>query len=906
MGGNAAGFIKLQLDENDNPVQLVEGGVMAGLEASGKVKTPLWWIVYSEFGVGGSVDGKLSLTTENTKTIQVKGELGLEIKPSIALGADAVVVDVKGGIEGELGGSVTVPWKSYEECVSAWLTGKLFVKVDTIVPGLSGGYDFDFPKLELYPELGKIDQKSLDIQYTRSTRPTKREIREIKRYVSGAVDTTKQSLVYENAKPEMVTLPDGRILMTYLDDTVSEADGQAKLMYRLYENGIWSDGMPVNKNTNLDMAGTLCVYDGTAYVLYENSRQAVTEEMTQEGILNSMDLYAASFDSVTDTFAEPVRLGEVSGKDSAWKYGYDFVADDSTLSVVWAENSEGDVLLEHGNTDFYESRLSETEWQEKSRLYSETGTVQEFCVQKTDGASHLVYIKDGVLYMDGEACELPPGKADSVKQFDGILYVRLDGYLYCWRDGEAVPLGVACTASYRVQGDTVYWTEQDNFTSEIYKERCSSETDPVAVTDEGGYIGGFSLLGQQDGKPLLAYTLQEVDESVESDSPYGLTLLKFSEELSRNQAEVTNVAYDVLSYAPGMQNDIAVTVANTGTTELTQIKVTISDGEGNALHEEVVSVSLDPGEVLEKHFSVMIPEDLSAGKIHAAVSADQSFDSPEAGTAKLDVEKIQADISLTSVDNDTICIVNQADQAAEQVVLTIKDGDETGTVLRSENIGSLASGEKKDVSVEDAWSDTTLNSATGQHYLYCDVTQEAMEYALWDNSLQLQKEADKMPQEPTASPAVTESPAPVSSIPPTPTLAPSMPSISTLVSPTAPTSIPVATQPVHTGNTGAGQNGGSSGSGRVSLSVGSAMPEGSGDSANKVSTSDHKGKAPAKVSLTSVKNRKKKSFTAVWKKVSGAKGYVVQYALNKKFTKGKKKKITKKLKLTVKKVKIKK
>ena len=242
VSGNSAGYIKLELDENGKPVRLIEGGIMAGLEASGKVKTPLWWIVYSEFGVGGSVDGKLSLTTENTKTIQVQGELGLAIKPSIALGADAVVVDAKGGIEGEIGGKVQIPWKSFEESVSAWLTGKLFVKVDTVIPGLSGGYDFDFPKMELYPELGKVEKRKLAMEYERSDAPAIQKVDEIKRYASGAVDGTEQSLVYENAKPEMVQLPDGRILMTYLDDTVLQAEGQAKLMYRLYEDGSWSSG----------------------------------------------------------------------------------------------------------------------------------------------------------------------------------------------------------------------------------------------------------------------------------------------------------------------------------------------------------------------------------------------------------------------------------------------------------------------------------------------------------------------------------------------------------------------------------------------------------------------------------------------------------------------------------------
>ena len=852
VSGNSAGYIKLQLDENYNPIRLIEGGVMAGLEASGKVKTPLWWIVYSEFGVGGSVDGKLCLTTENTKTIQVQGELGLAIKPSITLGADAVVVDVKGGIEGEIGGKVAIPWKSFEKCVSAWLTGKLFVKVDTIIPGLSGGYDFNFPKMELYPNLGKVEQRSLELQYTLSSQPTQRQIGEIKRYASGAVDTAKQALVYENAKPEMVELPDGRILMTYLDDTVSTADGQAKLMYRIYQDGSWSDGKPVNGTTNLDTAGKLCVYNGTAYVLYENSRQAVTEEMTQEEILNSMDLFVAAFDSADDTFATPIRLGEISEKDSAWKYGYDFVVEEDALTAVWAENSEGDVLLESGNTDFYGSSLSESGWQEKSRIDSVTGAVPEFCVQITDGDSHLFYIKDGVLYVDGNSCEVSGKRADSVKQFDGILYFRLDGQLYRWSDGEAVPLGVACTTSYRVSQDTVYWTEQDNFTSEIYKKDCNSENRPVAVTDEGGYIGSFCLLEQSDGKPLLTYTLQSVDETAESGNPYGLTLLKFSEELSRNQAQVTNLAYDILSFTPGAENDIAVTVANTGTTELTQVKVIISDEKGNTLHEEVISVSLNPGEVLEKHFSVLIPEELDAGEIQAAVSAEQEFASLDEGMAKLNLEMVQADISIASVNEDTIRITNQTEQSAENVTLTLKDSDETGAVLRSENIGSLTPGESREVSVAEAWSDTTLNTVTGQHYLYCDVTQEAMEYALWDNSLQLLKEADKIPPKPVTSPS------------------------SSPIAPGTNTGTDTPQVPVVVDS-------------QISSTVTNTVP------------SSVKLQIPAKVTKLKVA-MKKKQAALTWKKVYGAKGYQVCYSTSKKFKK-KKRLLVKKNKATLKKLK---
>ena len=59
----------------------------------------------------------------------------------------------------------------------------------------------------------------------------------------------------------------------------------------------------------------------------------------------------------------------------------------------------------------------------------------------------------------------------------------------------------------------------------------------------------------------------------------------------------------------------------------------------------------------------------------------------------------------------------------------------------------------------------------------------------------------------------------------------------------------------------------------------------------------------AKTTISSLKSKNAKSFIVKWKKVKNAKGYQVQYALNKKFTKSKKSKTTSKLTLTVKKLK---
>ena len=60
---------------------------------------------------------------------------------------------------------------------------------------------------------------------------------------------------------------------------------------------------------------------------------------------------------------------------------------------------------------------------------------------------------------------------------------------------------------------------------------------------------------------------------------------------------------------------------------------------------------------------------------------------------------------------------------------------------------------------------------------------------------------------------------------------------------------------------------------------------------------------PKKTTLKSVKNNKKKSITVQWAKVKNAKGYEIQYAGNKSFSKRKKTKTTKNTKIVLKKLK---
>ena len=908
VNGNAAGYVKLKLDDNGSVIGFEEGGMTAALEAGGSVKVPLWWIVYSEFGVSGSVDGKICLTMNPQKVITPSGELNLAIKPHITLGADAVVVDIKGGIEGEIGGKASFPWKSFSNSVSAYLTGKLYIQADTIVPGLSGYKDWKFSRLELYPNLGKTTKSISKMTYKRSAPVTKKEIQSVKKS-QNLLDSAQESLVYENAKPAITTFADGTALMTYLDDTEENSGGQTTLMYRLYQNGAWSDGKPVDKTGRLDTAAQMFSHNGFTYVMYENSDVAITEDMSEEEILQHLALKVARYDEESQTFDKVVTLRK-AGKN--WSYKYQFASDGTDLYAVWGENSSGDALLEEGKTKIYRSKLTEDSWAAPEELYRTDDTISDFAYGYVGDKFSLAMIQGETLLVNGETIATADTGMQAVKCIDGKIYFIQDGTLMRYDGGETQDLRIACGSSYDVYEDAVYWIVQDNFNSEIYKQKIGEESVAAALTKDGGYVSGFALLKNNE-EPGVVYTEQEVDASKEN--PYGATVLKYKYETKRSQAEVTNIAYDVLSFGTDKENPILITVSNTGTTDLNHVKITVKDASGNVLYEGPFVDKLAAGMQSEQEILISVPADFTTSDITASVTSDETFE--QQLTAKQTIETTTSDLAVTAKNNDLITVTNNGGNEAENVSLVVKDGGENGNVIHTETLKTLSSGQSKDISLVEIWNKATRNDISGTKILYLEVEQEETEYELWNNSIVLEKEvapaATPTPivtptavptKQPTATPTVkpTVGPTVIPTLKPTiaPTVTPTavptkQPTATPTVKPTAvPTAIPTLKPTIAPTATPTSPP----------TKQSTVMPSITSGNKSVIAKVSNKKTLP-KVNLRMLKNKKGKKLVVRWNTVKGAKGYQLQYALNKKF-KMKKSIQTKKTKYTIKKLKKKK
>lgn len=476
--------------------------------------------------------------------------------------------------------------------------------------------------------------------------------------------------------------------------------------------------------------------------------------MSAQEIASLMNLYVAEYTG--DGFSTPNHIGNTG----TWKYDYHLTENDGILCAIWAENSENDIMLTSGSTKIYESRFTNNTRQQATQLASMNEILTEVESGMVGDTFTKAYIKGNQVYIGEKIFDISEVAenaqiADSLAIQNGKLYVRIDGKL-CSYDGiELKDRKVECSTSYQIYDGSVYWMQQNNFKSEIMRKPLDSEANPVAITDEGGYVGGFTIVHNAEGKPVLTYTYQQVKEETQDENPYGLTLLKFTEDLTRYQAEVTNVAYDILSLTTGEENLLDVTVCNTGTDEIHQVVLTIQDGD-TVLYNDVVANSMISGEMIECSVPVSIPENFSKDNLTFSLQAEEDF--KKDSSQSCEIETCLADVEITSNGTDEVIVKNNALDTAKDVTVIARNENENGAEIRKIPVGVLEAGESKKISIQEDWVKAVKLGETNKKYLYCEVTQQGDEYELWNNSIVIERlvsEGD--PSEPTEPSQTPES-----------------------------------------------------------------------------------------------------------------------------------------------------
>ena len=746
------GYFELQYDDSgQHIIGMNEGGVFIEGSIGVKARQYLWGtIVYAEEAVKGGVEitagGKWD--TEQKK-IKPQGSFSLIVEPSIAVGANAVIADVQGGVKGKIKGTVEFPWKSAEKSVTAQLKGNGFVKLSTII-GVKAKKSWKFPKyIELWPNLSVQDEAEMQMSYESAEPLGADQIEDLQKNSKNQIDNNViDSLAYEYAKPQTIGLQDGRTLLTYLSDSQTSADGQNTLMYRIHTSGGWSKAAPVFQTSRMDTMGRLFQYDGNTYVIYENSSVPLDESMSSEEVAAAMEIYVAEFDASAGTFQTPVK---VSAANDTYKHGYLLCEKDNSLTAMWAENSDKDVMQQNGTTRIYESSLADGAWTEAKEYQSINKAIEHMGFAK----GKLMYSIGNDFWLGGRLRRGDYGLIDSQSfQYanDKIYYTGERGLRYVPQDGgSGQGTEVYTSNTYVLDGERgVYWTQVDGFKSNIWYQSFEKGSLPVQITKEDGYIGGFALY-QDEGENALVYTLQTVDEN--EQEPYGGTVLKSTSDLARTEARIDSVAYDVLSYQAGEANEFTVEVSNSGTENLHNVTAVWSDSNGKEFARTLLRQELLAGDSMAEAVEIVTPAELKQGIINVTLTADEALaDEVIYGRS---IEARVADLSIAYISLTEVKVTNSGEEKASNVEICVYDGSKTGVLLKTYKLGDLEAGASKTVNVSDAYQNAETEEDTHQKNLYCIVLQEAEEYTFSDNAVSLRADEGMVPVSPDTVPGNT-------------------------------------------------------------------------------------------------------------------------------------------------------
>lgn len=737
------GYFELQYDDSgQHIIGMNEGGVFIEGSIGVKARQYLFGtIVYAEEAVKGGVEitagGKWDI---EQKKIKPQGSFSLIVEPSIAVGANAVIADVQGGVKGKIKGTVEFPWKSAEKSVSAQLKGNAFVKLSTII-GVKANRSWKFPKyIELWPNFGIQDETELQMSYESAEPLGADQVQDLQANSKNQIDSSViDSLAYEHAKPQTIGLQDGRTLLTYLSDSQTSADGQNTLMYRIHTSSGWSKAAPVFQTSRMDTMGRLFQYDGNVYVIYENSSIPLDESMLSEEVASAMEIYVAELDVSTGTFRTPVKISEAN---DTYKHGYLLCEKDNSLTAMWAENSDKDVMQQNGTTKIYESSLVDGSWTEAKEYKSIDQAIQ-----------HMGFAKGKLMYSIGNEFWLGGGSpyrgednmidAQSFQYANDKIYYTGDrGLRYLSQEGgNGQGTGVYTSNTYVLDGERgVYWTQTEGFKSNIWYQSFEEGSIPVQITREDGYIGGFALY-QDNGKNALVYTFQTVDENAQD--PYGGTVLKFISELSRTEAKIDSVAYDVLSYQAGSANEFTVKVTNSGTEDLHNVLAVWLGDNGNEIERTLLCKEVVAGDSIDETVEVVTPIELRQGKLTVTLVADEMLESN--AVYERSIEACAPDLSIEDISLTEVKVTNAGNQIASNVKICVYDGYKTGMLLGTYNLGDLKAGTYQIINISDAYRNAEMEEDTRQKSLFCVVSQETEEYTFSNNAVNLYADEGTIP-----------------------------------------------------------------------------------------------------------------------------------------------------------------
>ena len=811
---------------------------------------------YASLAGGGKIAGQLGPKyTFSTKKWTLDGKMSL--KPEISLeGGYGINKIITAGVGGKLQVDVQfLPKSSCSATASAYIHLYCAFLVDW-------QHDLKSTTFKFWGNPNKFNQKKdgwtcslIDDSFAEKTsawnhKAASQPIAKLKQngQTDSMTESTLQSGILTSSLPIIREINGTKVMIFQGYDSERSELNRTVLQYSVCKNGSWTTPKAVLDDGNADMYADMAVADGKLVLAWQKEKSEIEGSVSDGAntILNDVakksEIWTAVFDEASGTFTQTTQLTNNDKPDMMPK-----VSEGSDgAAVTWLRSSSEDYVENEGTTTICRQTLGSSKAQE---IASTTKEVKEYAVYEEDGANHAVYLtenENGESQICDEADKTlissgtDEGTIAGLQYANGKLFYNRNGKMYELKDGE----GTELTDDENSIPSFAIYCKNGDYEGFVW----------IANDDETGEGSIKVSMKTEDGfsEPVTVYTgkdkrIQYLSPVLESDGQWEFAANVLNQSTNLNellvisktpQTELTLAGASIDEY--DVEDDLTAVHYYATNTELTPID------------ELIVRIQLEDGTEVEKTISQTVqPGETVSGTAYmdlSDVTNPQTASVYVYAKGQTDLTKNQVSVSVGKSD---IRLTNTVEEKGSQAVITatlenVSDRTATTTLkLYSDEKKSKQLYMSEEISIEP-WKRVTKTITVNKSDLSYNANQAV--YMLLHADV-AEGDCDESNND----------------------------------------SYAILYQAKTNTNTNTNSQTSSSGT---------------GNAGKKQSTSSKtvKVKAPSKVKLTSAKNGKGKKLTVKWKKVTGAKCYQLQYALNKKFKK-KKSIQTKKTKYTIKKLK---
>lgn len=634
--------------------------------------------------IEGSFEAGFELILRDSNVLDLEGHLAFQVKPGLSVGASIYVANAYVGGGPKFDCTLEFPVTTLKESFKVIFSGYVFFEYNALKWG--DRYEWTFKEHQIYPKK--------DNAQTLSILPNDLQLIEPLSQIETTTDTETdifKSNMQIYTKPQIVSLGNGKMFMTYIDDALDRtAENSTVLMYSIYNGTNWSAPQAILDDGTVDFEPSICADgNGGVHILWQNAKSLFTKDVTIDEMATDIELSYIHWNG--NGFEAPILI---TSNNNNYEMNHKIVSSGENIAVIWKQNSENDVYALRGTNAIYRKQFSSGVWQNPEILVSDLSVITSIDTSFVNSENVVAYTAKSstdnstyndmeVYYYNNQISRITNDTIPnfSVNFFNDELYWISDKSVVSVTNGDlntkniVVEDTVANVAQIRVVGNSnankaIVWEYEDDtgmmFYASNYDSATSTFNEPEPIDTNNGVVRGWDACMLSNGKIEMAYCYADYLDNTQTGLSYGVLSL-----IQKPINKYCDISVDPIStYTGEIASDseisILTTIYNNGSQDITQFNVDIFDND-KAIISTTIEQNLSVGESVDLEIPFALPSDISRTDYIIKISP-------------LEVD----DICLE--DNETLFSIGFADLAIKNICETRVDFGRELTVT-IENLG---------------------------------------------------------------------------------------------------------------------------------------------------------------------------------------------------------------------------